>query len=408
MGKTISTFCFSESEVRIEKEIRDLDPREISKQAKKKPKSVKPNQNDLFDSSPDQTLLTFNQDMKKHIDSIKDLKDDLLKADSSQTESNETLDGSFTLIINKRTPTGKDSQVESSPNGRFEFVGDQPTTQVNEDDLEDFLQPKQTALGSYNNSLVGEQKMLSAIKETSEQSDMSCSRQDPQGSGHAKNKFSGLAKEGDACLKQQLKEIEELNLLQVNDSFEIAEDEDTFENSSAEAEEEKQVCQPKAYLEDTLGERDSRQGKSDFEYFCSNQAKRLTLELEKKPKLRQLINQGRSQSHRLAQKAKCNEQRKSARKSAHNEIKMLIQKITEQKKNSKNEKENRTQLNEEYAKADTFKRKSKQLLTKINRRVSERVHEGSEVHRVLVTEVERFYGELIARNLEELCAEERA
>jgi hypothetical protein len=418
MGKVLTTFCFDTNEAKIEKEIRalNLSDSPLKFKPKKRSKSTKTPEEPL-------TLDSFNEDMKKHLESITDIKDDLIEEKKDSSPNSDTVkekqknyfddddsEGSFTLIINKKSSSNKESKdsplskLANENEMNFEFIEDEMEKPLDENDFKDFLEVKQSNLILNNNSLVQEQKVLSAIKELSEKSDMSVSKNDIRQSNDKKQERTYFDAKSQKSLKRQLKEIEELNLLEVKDSFEMAEDEAFSEREFESEEEEKEVLEKqnygnlKRFKEDNEQERDQqRQRKSDFEYFCSSKAKRFTQELQKKMRERNLLKNPKKKKQK--REILTQNKRKSARKSAQNEIKAILQKIKNSNLKDAKNKENLGQLNDDYDMSDRYKRKSKQILTKMNEKISRIIPEGSEKHERLKEEVEHFYDEMISKNL---------
>jgi hypothetical protein len=396
MGNVLTTFCFDTNEAKIEKEIRALNL------SPSPPKFQKKSKTKLSPGEELKSLSSLNCEMKKHIDSIKDIEEDLFEEKASPISKDPDSDCSFTLIINRKS-SEKDSKKSksekssetNSEEAKFEYLGNLPETMVNEEDLKDFLEIKTSLTPMNNNSLVKEERVLSAIKELSERSDISREKRE-----NLKSLQNSTKMKEERDFKEQLKEIEELNLLEVKDSFEMAEGED-FEEEEEEKEG-KVWGRKRKFKEDDV--RDQRQRKSDFEYFCSSKAKRFMMELQVKMQERDLIKN----SNKKIKKAKnmlINKKRKSARKSAQNEIKGILQKIKNSTDTLTKNKENLGVLNDDYVMSDSYKRKSQQLLSSMGKRICDLIPEKSEKYDLLKKEVESFYSEIISKNLNLLSKE---
>ena len=119
--------------------------------------------------------------------------------------------------------------LEEEGSGEFENADED----LDMNEMMDFLPVKSSLPITNNPSLVKEgHNMLSAIKEISEQSDISQAKTENIRNSSGKNSPDNNEKETEKQIKRQLKEIEELNLLEVKDSFEIAGSQKSSETNS--------------------------------------------------------------------------------------------------------------------------------------------------------------------------------
>ena len=433
MGTVLSTFCFDSDEIKLEKEIRRLNLNDSSKNFEKKPRSKpkKKSNTSLSDinQSSSQTIESLNDELMKRLESIKDIEDDLLeKKESSTNKKPDEFEGSFSLIIKKKkdTKTKPITQQNDETDLKFEYIGnddedddseefENTNDEIDMDDMMDFIPLKSSLPITNNNSLMNDGKyVLSAIKETSENSDASYSKNELVSS---RNSSKILENQSERNMKEQLKEIEELNLLEVIDSFEVTEEEEEEEkqlkkndkdNEEKEQEKEKNkmskiiVKREKGFLEDNGKNNNNPVEKNDVEigYNFSERAKNMAMKLQRKS----LKARSKNVKNNIKNKKKNDNilKRKSARLSAQNEIKNLINKIkTENQENIKNDKNTYT-LNPTYKLNDSYKRKSRILLNNMTKKISRTVSEESIRHRDLISQVEIFYSDLISSNLEKL------
>ena len=394
----MSTFCFDSNEVNVEQEIRKMNISPARFPAKKRRREPGDPLSEQIEVSA-QDLDSLNEEMMERLESIKNLKDDFFQKTGPGEE--DLLESSFTLIINKKgeagSPGGESREsADSGAPGHFECVNGEAT----EEDFEDFLQVKPVPVLQNGSLVANKNDMLSAIKEMSENSDLSQLKSQERQVSRA-----GKSEKREPEMERQLKEIEELNLLQVKDSFETAEEEDHVDSNSFESggpPEEKvssrdaEVGDAPKFLEDAdpLGGR-QRQRKSEFEYFCSERAKRFTQGLQSKLRRFSLRPARRPRD-------KARQRLKSIRQSAHLEIRQLIKKARHSNQENRDRGNNQGRLNEDYRAVDLYKRKSKRLVVQIGHKISGELVPGSEPFEAIQKEVDRFYADIISKNLRQM------